>query len=377
MKIIYITNARIPTEKAHGYQICKMCEEFGNQGAEVELWIPKRDNEIKDDIYIFYGLENNFKINKISSYDFYRYWKYLGKLSFWLQGFWFIIQLLFIKIDKQAIVYTRDPEIGWLFNLRGCRTVYEAHTWPGNRIWLYKFLIKKINKIIAISRGLADVFIKAGYPKSRILVAADGVDLEKFDIDLDIEQARNKLNLPLDKKIVLYIGHLYEWKGAQDLAEAANLLEDNYLTVFVGGVNNDVAIFKEKNQALIQEGKIAVYQHQSRDLMPRWLKAADVLILPNKSRENISKYFTSPLKLFEYMASQGPVVASDLPSLREVLNEKNCLFFKPDEAKDLAEKIAWLLENPETADKIAEQAYQDVKNYTWERRARNIINFIN
>lgn len=376
MKIIYVTNARIPTEKAHGYQICKMCEEFSRQGMAVELWLPDRENDLNDNSYIFYDLKNNFKIKKISSYDFYRYWKYLGNLSFWLQGFWFVIQLLFIKIDKQAIIYTRDPEIGWLFNLRGCRTVYEAHTWPENRQRLFKFLIKKINKIIVISRGLADVFIRAGYPKGRILIAADGVDLEKFAIDLSRESARNKLNLLLDKKIVLYVGHLYEWKGARDLADAANRLEDNYLTVFVGGVDSDVTIFKEKNQALIQAGKIAVYQHQPRDLMPRWLKAADVLVLPNKSQKNISKYFTSPLKLFEYMASQRPVVASDLPSLREVLNEKNCVFFKPDDAKDLAKKIVWLLENPETADKIAKQAYQDVKKYTWEKRAKNIIKFV-
>lgn len=378
MKLIYITNVRIPTEKAHGYQIGKMCEEFSGRGAIVELWVPNRKNFIKDDIFSFYGLKNNFKIVKINSFDFYKYWKYLGKLSFWLQSLWFMLGLIFIKTDKNAIIYTREAEIGWIFRLRSYWTVYEAHNWP-NKNRLYKFLIGrggKNNKIVVITKGLKDLFLKNNWPENKILVAADGVDLEKFDINLNKEQARSELNLPGNKKIVLYIGHLYEWKGAQDLADAAALLENNFLTVFIGGVAGDAKIFKEKNKAAIGVGKVAVYPHQSRSLMPRWLKAADILILPNKSREKISSHFTSPLKLFEYMASGAPIIASDLPSLREVLNERNCLFFKPDDAKDLVAKIILLSEDQETAEKIAKQAYFDVKKYTWEERANNIINFM-
>ena len=376
MKIIYIANVRIPTEKAYGYQICKMCEEFSSQGVEVQLWVPARDTgQIKDDAFFFYGLKNNFIIKKIDSSDFYKYLESPGKFLFWLQSFWFLSYLIFIKIDKSAIIYTRDAEINWIFRLRGYQTVFEAHNWP-NKNWLYKFLIGRDTKVVAIARGLRDLFLKNNWLDGKILVAPDGVDLAKFDIDLSREQARNKLNLPLDKKIILYIGHLYEWKGAQDLVEAAALLDGNYLTVFVGGVDSDVTIFKEKNKALIENGKIVVYRHQPREAMPRWLKAADILVLPNKSREKISSHFTSPLKLFEYMASQRPIVASDLPSIREILNEKNCLFFKSDNAKDLVAKIIFLSEHQEIMDQIAKQAYLDVQNYDWGKRAKNIIKFI-
>ena len=376
MKIIYIANVRIPTEKAYGYQICKMCEEFSSQGVEVQLWVPARDTgQIKDDAFFFYGLKNNFIIKKIDSSDFYKYLESPGKFLFWLQSFWFLSYLIFIKIDKSAIIYTRDAEINWIFRLRGYQTVFEAHNWP-NKNWLYKFLIGRDTKVVAIARGLRDLFLKNNWLDGKILVAPDGVDLAKFDIDLSREQARNKLNLPLDKKIILYIGHLYEWKGAQDLVEAAALLDGNYLTVFVGGVDSDVTIFKEKNKALIENGKIVVYRHQPREAMPRWLKAADILVLPNKSREKISSHFTSPLKLFEYMASQRPIVASDLPSIREILNEKNCLFFKSDNAKDLAAKIIFLSEHQEIMDQIAKQAYLDVQNYDWGKRAEKIIKFI-
>ncbi len=376
MKIIYLTNARIPTEKAHGYQICKMCEEFSNLGAEVELWLPGRKNHIKADPFSFYGIKSNFKIKKINSFDFYQYIKYLGGLGFWLNSLWFLFHLFFIKIDKPSVIYTRDPEIGWLLNIRGYKTVYEAHTWPEKRPRLYRFLFKKINKIITITDGLKRFFVQTGYPEGNIFTAPDGVDLNEFNINLDKVSARKKLNLPLSKKIILYTGHLYGWKGAQDLAEAAVLLDNSNQVIFVGGLEADAAKFKIKNQESIASGKIAIYPHQRHDYMPVWLRAADVLVLPNKSGENISKYFTSPLKLFEYMAAGRPIVASSLPSISEILNENNSVLVDSDNPLSLTRGINKILEDDASAEVLAKQALVDVKKYSWKKRAEKIIEFI-
>lgn len=376
MKIIYITNSRIPTEKAHGYQIVKMCEEFAGRGALVELWLPSRTNEITEDIRSFYGLKNNFTIRIIKGFDFYRLFKLLGKLSFWLQGVGFESRLLFIKPDKSALIYAREPEIAWLFNLRGYRTVFEAHSWPEKKAWLYKFLIKKIKKIVVITHGLENLFIQAGFLKNNILVASDAVDLNKFDINISKEEARRKLNLPLDKKIILYTGHLYGWKGADVLANAAESLRSDCLTVFVGGMADDVANFKKNHSGLLASGRLIIYPHQRHEAIPFWLKAADLLVLPNKADRKISSHFTSPLKLFEYMAVKRPIVAADLPSIREILNESNCLFFKAGDPADLAEKILLLPGNEELADKISKQAHSNVKSRSWTKRAEEIIKFI-
>ena len=148
VKLIYIANTRLPTEKVHGYQICKMCEEFSNVGLGVKLLVPTRINPIKENVFSFYGLEKNFTINYIKSFDFLKFVKYLGKYSFYLQSLLFFIKLVFRKIDKEAIIYTRNPEIGWLFGLKGYRVIYEAHKWPGSKISLYIFLLKKVDKII-------------------------------------------------------------------------------------------------------------------------------------------------------------------------------------------------------------------------------------
>ena len=90
----------------------------------------------------------------------------------------------------------------------------------------------------------------------------------------------------------------------------------------------------------------------------------------------MSEQHTSPLKLFEYMASSRPIVASDLLSLREVLTEKEAVFFKPNDPADLALKIKEVLANPTLAGQISQNARQKVQNYTWSNRAQHAIDFV-
>ena len=66
-KIYYITNARMPTEKAHGYQIAKMCEQFAALGHQVVLAVPRRFNTLKDSIYTYYDIEENFCVEQLMS----------------------------------------------------------------------------------------------------------------------------------------------------------------------------------------------------------------------------------------------------------------------------------------------------------------------
>ena len=369
MKIIYITNARIPTEKAHGYQIFKMCEEFSNQGAEVELWIPTRDNHIKENNFSFYGVKNNFKIREIKSFDFYIYHKYLGKLSFWLQGSWFVLKLLFIRVDKDVIIYTRNPEIGWIFNLKRYKVIVEVHNWP-SKDRLYRFLIKRSNKIITITNGLKKLFLKNSWPENNILVAPDGVDLKKFDIKIDKIQAKEKLNLPTNKKIILYCGslYLYGWKGVDIFLAAAGTLPEDYLAILVGGESNETAKIKNKYGG----NNLLLVGRKRHEEIPYYLKSADVLVLPNSGQDEISQYWTSPMKLFEYMAAGRPIVASGLPSIREILNEENAILVEPDNPSALAQGIKDVLNNHSLSDKISRKAFLDVQQYTWKKRVEKI-----
>ena len=372
MKLIYIANIRVPTEKAHGIQIVKMCEAFGNSGLKLELVISWRFNEIKEDTFNFYGVKRNFKIKKIFSLDLIPL--SIPKICFWIQSLTFSISVFFYLLFKKAdIIYSRDSFSLYLLSFLKRNIVLELHTFPKNLL-LHKRVFKKSKAIIVITNSLKESLVKNGINKNKILVASDGVDLDKFDINMPREEARKKLNLPLDKKIALYTGHLYKWKGAQVLADASKLLDEDIIVIFVGGTEKDKKEFREKNKEL---NNVLILGHKPYSDIPYYLKASDVLILPNSGKTKISKKWTSPMKMFEYMASQRPVIASDLPSIREILNENNAILVKADSPKALSQEIKQALKNQVFSDKISIQAYQDVQKYSWVKRSKKIINFLN
>ena len=80
--------------------------------------------------------------------------------------------------------------------------------------------------------------------------------------------------------------------------------------------------------------------------------------------------------MFEYMASKTPIVASDLPSIREILNEENAVLVEPDNVQALSLGILEVLKNKRLSDKISFRAFQDVQKYAWQKRAENILRFM-
>ncbi|MCD6471081.1 glycosyltransferase family 4 protein, partial [bacterium] len=136
----------------------------------------------------------------------------------------------------------------------------------------------------------------------------------------------------------------------------------------VGGTKKEIEKYKRKSKE-----NIYFIEFQKQEKVPIYLKAADILVLPNSATEEISKSYTSPLKLFEYMASKRPIVASNLSSIREIVNENDVLFFRPNDEKDLALKIEKLIYDKALQNRLIKNAYRKVKNYTWEKRAKKIV----
>ncbi|TSC93687.1 MAG: group 1 glycosyl transferase [Candidatus Berkelbacteria bacterium Licking1014_85] len=368
MKFFYIANVRLPTEKAHGLQIMKMCESFARQGAEVELVVPWRFNPIKEDPFDYYGIERNFKIRKIIALDSVKF----GKIGFLIQSFSFAKSIFFYMFFKNPdIIYSRDALPLFFLSFFKKNLFWEAHA--GGFNFIVERVIKKCRGVIAISQGLKDFYISRGAIADKILVAPDGVDLQQFNVPYSMFQAREKLNLPQGKKIILYTGsfYLYDWKGIDVMLKAAEIFSNDFLFLLVGGNNKEITQTKNKHRL----ENVKLVSHKPHKEIPYYLKAADVLVLPNKKGDDVSEKYTSPLKLFEYMASARPIVASNLPSIREVLNGGNAVLIEPNNPKALGEGINKILENAELADRISKRAYSDAKDYTWDKRVKNILNF--
>ena len=381
MKLLYIANQRIPTEKAYGRQIAKMCESFADLGMEVELVAPVRGSASDEDLFSYYSVKRNFKFTQIMSPDW--YWPgVLDRLAFGIKSFISARRLVRYALSSSyQAIYSRDELPIYFLSSRGRRCFYEAHKFS-KLFNILRSRFKKINiKIVAISHGLGNEFIKAGFNQKNILIAPDGVDeikiREQETNPIGKEEARNRLNLPLDRKILVYTGSFYEWKGVYVLADAAKILEKEALVVMVGG-NNDINQRKFEDylkQKDIKNIKITGFIKDGR-IRDGYRLAADAVILPNTSKEKISEIYTSPLKLFSYMALRRPIVASDLPSIREVLNEENAVLVKPDNPRELAAGARKVIADQQLALKISNNAFSDVHDYTWQKRAQNILKFM-
>ncbi|MFC1802248.1 glycosyltransferase [Patescibacteria group bacterium] len=375
MNLIYIINTRIPTEKAYGFQVSKTCEKFSENGVNTELWFPKRKNPVEQNIFDYYGVKENFIVKEIPSLDLMFLNNYFGGLFFSLQSLFFAIKILFKTFPKDTVVYSRDFLIVTLLKLKGLDVVYNVHNWSKKRGLFLKLFLIKDTKIVCNSSGTKEEFSKRGF--KNLISVPNGVDIEKFDvIREDKKQLRKKLGLENDKKIVLYLGHLYTWKGFDLVFNSAKKEKDERIVfVVVGGTKTDLEKYKNKKK---QErvGNIIFTGHKQQKDTPFYLKSADVLLLPNVAISEESVKYTSPIKMFEYMASGVPIVASDLPSIREVLNEENSLLVEQGSEEALLSGVNKILGDKEFAESVSSTARKDVDEYTWINLNKLIIDFI-
>lgn len=339
MKLLYVANIRLPTEKAHGIQIMKTCEALAKAGAEVELCVTDRATPIQDDPFAYYHIRTPFTLTRLPVLDLVEW----GKLGFYLESLSFARAARRVLGERRVdIVYGRDEFV--LARLAAhVPFVWETHTGSWNSA--AKCAARRARLVVAISQGLKDFYIERGVPAEKILVAHDGVDPEQFGSDVSQGEARAKLGLAPGKPLVVYTGSESAQKGVPTLRAAAERLPQVELLVVSGKPHKEI---------------------------PLYLRAADLVVLPNSAATIVSERFTSPMKLFEYMASGTPILASDLPSTREVLDEESASFARPDDPADFVRAIKEALADPGRSVR-AVRAKAKVRDYTWDARARTIL----
>lgn len=364
MKLVYLSSLRLPTRNAHGFQVMNMCSAFSHAGVEVELLAPWRFNLLKEEPFGFYGLKPTFKVKKLPALDLYPLRFVPEKISNFVQLFSFLISArIYLWFKKLDILYTREGMAALFFP----SLVYEIHMPEQMKA---PALVPK--KIVVITKYIKDELVRRGLESEDVLVAPDATDPTLFG-KIGKAEAREELGLPSDKQVVLYWGNFKSWKGIDTLAEAVKYMPD-YFVVMVGATkDSDITRIKE----IVKDcSNVLVDGFKDQELLPIYLASADVLVLPNTAKDENSRLYTSPLKLFEYMAAERPIIASDLPSLREILNNRNAVFFKPDSPESLSAAIQILISQTELQKKLARQARQDVEQYTWDKRAKKILAFL-
>jgi len=382
-RLVYLANLRVPSEKAHVLQTFKNCEAFSTLGLEVELAHPRRRatraTEGIEDPFDYYGVRERFSLREVPCPDLLSRalpWG-LQHAAFLLHSVLFTGRALRGKdlSRPEVLLYTRDFFVATFLSLSGYRFVFEAHTLPRGPIgpWM-RWLAEHSIGLVVITRELAREMENLGVPAERILTAPDAVDERWLEERLDRRDARRALDIPESDLLATYAGHLYTWKGIDTLLDAAARLPRVRFHI-VGGTVSDA----ERARSRVRElglANVRLEGHVPPGRVPTYLAAADVLLLPNSGRFPISARHTSPLKAFEYMAAGRPIVASDLPSLREIFeNERSALLVTPDDGEALARGIERVLGDRTLAERLAGEGRLRVRSHTWRRRAEAIHRF--
>lgn len=368
-KIYYVANARIPSHKAYGIQLAKMCEAFVEQGIEFELLIP-RTLHAHTPLKEFYGLRVDVPTRTFAGLD----WYDRGRVGFAFSSMVFMASVCWYLLWQRgfALIYTIDMD-SYSFAplaLLGAPIAVEMHS-PKSANILTRLFFKKARYIITtnplIRDALANTFNLA---PERFIVEPNGVDPHAFEVP-QREDAREELGLPRDTKIVLYVGRFYDWKGMGVLQKAALDLEKEKILVYlVGGTKEE---FERRTSGpsmpLCFGGSV---DHKDIAL---WCAAADVLLILGTRTNEFSYRYTAPMKLFEYLASGQPVIAADTPALRSLVSEHEAAFYTPDDPADLAQKIRTTFAHPEKSTQSSMHGLREAHEHLWSRRAERILAF--
>jgi len=375
MKIIYVANVRLPTERAHGLQIVKMCEALGAAGANLELWLPRRRNHLVDDLFAYYQVKNNFRAVHLPSLDF-NLWTRFGRVKFWLQSFSFGLAVWRRSFrTRQAVFYSRDLFLAFLLTFFHRRVCFEDHQPPRAFRALYRIFLRRIPKKIIVPSQLAERYRAMEVDPRTYRVIPNGVDLTEMEQAPRDRHLWQSLGLG-EATVVLFVGHFYPWKGIYTLLDGAAKLPDAIRLVLIGALpENKAAVLKYVTEHELTGVTILDYLPFRQTLT--YIKSADILVLPNTAREERSAKYTTPLKLFAYLAAGVPMVASDLPSFAGYLEHgRNAVLCRPDDAEDLAAKIVWLAARPAEGARLAAAAAAEAKQFEWRERAKAVMAFL-
>jgi glycosyltransferase involved in cell wall biosynthesis len=366
MNIVAIAGSTIPSDTANSLQVMKACSALVQLGHELTLIVPDNRKPAIVNLKSHYGLQTEFPIEWLASSNRRMFtWEAVRRA----------------RAFKADLLYTWFPQSAVFGLLSSLPAIFEIHIQPTGLfgpLWHRAFVTLRGHKRLAsITRALVNILerdFRMRFSADEVVIAPNGVDLERFASLPDPVTARRQLSLR-ESPTVICTGHLYAGRGAElFLALAKSLPQAQF--VWVGGRPDDIKFWNQKaaSDNITFTGFIP-----NRDL-PLYQSAADILLMPysrsimGSSGAADSASVASPMKMFEYMAAGRAIVSADLPVIREVLNEQNAFFCEPDHVGAWTSAVEALLNDESKRDALSEQAKQDVQGYTWLARAERILN---
>jgi glycosyltransferase involved in cell wall biosynthesis len=349
--VIYIARSRLHRNRANLIQTLHTAAAFGALGVQVRLYLPPWSRRTAvaarlDEL----GISPTFDLR--SSRFLRSRWQFLGFRPFILANR--------VELRNAGAVYTRSPEISGALASAGLVHHLEVHEIDYLRTTGFLGRVARwhrsrlIDWLVPISRAAADDLREAGAAAERIHVGPSGVDLDAYQDVKPFDGNR------LDQPRILYVGRISRDRGLgifQALAERS-----------VG----TITLVGEQEDAIRLHPSLRVAPFVPHRDVPRWYGQADLVLLPYQPELRHATSL-SPMKLFEAMAAGRPIIASDLPPLREVLEHgRTALLVESDRVEAWVTAIATLQHDRALAARLASGAKELASRFSWHERALGI-----
>ena len=301
----------------------------------------------------------------------------LGRMT--IGGWWMFRALLRARPD---IAHFHDPElipIGALLRIFGIKVIYDVHEdYPEAVAENYRLpsVARKLLPPIVrfVEWAMAPFFsaivtvtpqIQKRFQKKKAILVRNWPRLREFH-DPSSTPMRER---PLE---FAYIGTITQNRNILGMLDAVNFLRNDEVTLRLAG---DFPVKADYEAALSRPGWSSVnfVGWVSRDGIADILANARAGLVVLKPVEH--EMLTLPIKLFEYMAAGVPVIASNFPLWREIVDSAGCgLLVDPDKPEEIAAAMRWILENPDDAEAMGRRGRAAVlEQFNWEQEAETLI----
>lgn len=384
MRLYYISPSLIPSRTANSIHVVRMCEALSSLGNKVTLFTCREGGgagNLRETIENYYGTTlNNVNIN-----SFPLLFKRAMNLQIAIKSIWRCL-LDVATGNKPDLIISRNLYAAYLVtHIIKCPLIFETHQLEyGFRKRMQRSLISNPEvSTIVISEALKVLLAKhlnMTPPNVTVLHDAAPAGIRRISREEREYLRKTELEECIIKKysfLAAYFGHLYHGRGINVIQSLAERHADIAFLVF-GGNKEQILIFRKENKI----NNLFFLGHIDPGKVSSLMSMMDLLLMPyqrqvaigGKKNEDTARWM-SPMKMFEYMAAGVPIISSDLPVLREVLqHNNNCLMAKPDNVDDWSNCVKMLINKPSLAQEIADKAYDGYAHeYNWTERAKRML----
>ena len=369
MRIAYLSESKIPSREANSIHVMKMCEAFARLGHDVTLVAPLTGEDFEADVadpFVYYGVDPCFAVKRLARWGFRGgksiYGWHAGRLARYLGADRAVGRCLY-----SCAVAAR----------MGVPTIWDAHMGTFLKRWyqrpVFEWMINAPSFLGVTTNCDAlrrEILTQVPALEGRVRAAHNGAD----PLPVDIKPAT--LGTQNGRLSVGYSGHLYAGKGFELIREIAEKAPFADFHVVGGDQATVDALRRDPSLA----PNIRLHGFVSPSEVARLNLACDVLLAPYQREVRTAGggetgAWMSPLKVFGYMAAGKPILCSDLPVLKEIIEgEKNGILLPHDDASAWAAALRRLAEDPGQRDRLGTRARADfLMRHTWRQRAIRVL----